>query len=131
MRGAGLAIVCALWAGTALAGDPVDGTWKTLPDDNGNFGYVVFAPCGPKLCGTLTKSFDKKGAPMKSPNIGKKIVWDMLDRGHGHYDSGKIWAPDRNKTYASVMDLKGDTLSVAGCIAFGLICRSQKWTRVK
>ena len=131
MRGAAVAIVLAFWAGAALAADPVDGTWKTLPDDNGNFGYVVFAPCGGRLCGTLTKSFDSKGAPMESPNIGRKIVWDMLDRGKGHYHSGKIWAPDRDKTYASVMDLKGDTLSVAGCILGGLICRSQKWTRVK
>ena len=130
MRGAAVAIVLAFWAGAALAGDPVEGTWKTLPDDNGDFGYVVFAPCGERLCGTLTKSFDSKGAPTASPNIGKKIVWDMLDRGKGHYDSGKIWAPDRDKTYASVMDLKGDTLSVAGCILGGLICRSQKWARV-
>lgn len=131
MRGVGLGLICALWAGAALAADPVQGTWKTLPDDNGNFGYVVITPCGEKLCGTLTESFDSTGKPMNSPNIGKKIVWDMLDRGKGHYDSGKIWAPDRDKTYSSTMSLKGDTLSVAGCILAGLICRSQNWTRVR
>ena len=47
------AAVLALWAGAALAGDPAEGIWKTLPDDNGNFGHVEIKPCGPAFCGTL------------------------------------------------------------------------------
>ena len=121
MRGAGLKIaglkiVGAVWLGAAVADDPVEGTWKALPDDNGN---TPFAPCGDRNC-----------APLKSPDFGKKIACDMVDRGKGHYGGGRIQTSDSNKTCASVMDLKGEALSVAGCIAFGPIRRSQSSPRV-
>lgn len=127
---AALAAMFALAAGAALA-DPVEGIWKTRPDDNGNFGYIEIKPCGAAFCGTLIQSFDGAGAVMASENVGKRIVWDMRAAGGGAYQDGQIWAPDRNKTYASNMVLNGDTLSVAGCVLGGLICRSQDWTRVK
>ncbi len=125
------AAVTLLAAGAAQA-DPADGLWKTKPDDNGHFGYIQMAPCGEKLCGTLVKSFDKDGKPMKSDNIGKQIVWDMVPEGDGRYDKGKVWAPDRDQTYSAHMVLAGDSLTVAGCILGGLICRNGgAWTRVK
>lgn len=127
-----IAVAALMAAGPALATDPVMGLWRTKPDDNGNFGYVRMAPCGAKICGVLVRSFDKAGKPMKSANIGRRIVWDMVDRGNGHYGGGKIWAPDRNKTYASKMKLSGNRLAVSGCILGGLICRSGgSWARVK
>jgi uncharacterized protein (DUF2147 family) len=130
MRHLLLAALALAIAAPALA-DPVDGTWKTFPDDNGDFGYIRIAPCGDKICGVLIKSFDKAGKPLASPNIGKKIVWDMVAKGGGAYGGGKIWSPDRDQTYASKMALKGDVLTVKGCALMGLVCRGQDWTRVK
>lgn len=120
-----------LWAGAALAGDPVEGVWKTKPDDNGNFGHIQIAPCGAAFCGTLIQSFDGSGAKMESENVGKQIVWDMVPSGDGYYDNGKVWAPDRDKTYNAHMTLSGTSLAVAGCVLGGLICRDLVWTRVK
>lgn len=115
-------------AGVAAA-DPVDGTWKTAPDDNGNFGHIQVGACGSKICGTLVKSFDSSGAEIQSDNIGKKIVWDMETQGDGHYSGGKVWSPDRDKTYKSKMTLNGNELSVEGCVF--LICRDGgTWSRV-
>jgi uncharacterized protein (DUF2147 family) len=114
-------------AGPAFA-DPAEGTWKTKPDDNGNFGNVIISPCGDKLCGVLVKSFNGSGKEYASDNIGKKIVWDMVPKGNGKY-AGMVWAPDRDKTYKSKMVLKGNKLSVKGCIVF--ICRGSDWTRVE
>lgn len=125
-----LAVVLALAAGAAMA-DPVEGMWQTKPDDNGNFGDVQIEVCGTALCGTLVQSFDGTGASMVSDNIGKQIVWDMVPDGGGSYAGGKIWAPDRDKTYGASMQLTGDTLSISGCILGGLICRAQDWSRVK
>ena len=119
-----------LWAGVALAADPAEGVWKTLPDDNGNFGHIQIAPCGAALCGTLIQSFDGAGAVMQSDNVGKQIVWDMIPAGAGAYQGGKVWAPDRDKTYNATMQLNGSTLAVSGCVLGGLICRASDWTRV-
>lgn len=113
----------------AAAADPVLGVWQTQPGDDGAFGQVTIAACGAALCGTLTQAFDAQGKPKDSANAGRKIVWDMTPEGGGAYGGGKIWAPDRDKTYNSKMALAGDRLTVSGCVMG--VCRNQVWTRVK
>ena len=125
-----IAAAMTLCAGGAFA-DPVEGLWKTKPDDNGNFGYVQIKPCGGAFCGTLVKAFDGAGKEISSPNVGKKIVWDMQPAGGGAYAKGKVWAPDRDKTYNSKMQMSGNTLAVSGCVLGGIICRASDWSRVK
>ena len=125
-----VALACVWGAGAAWAADPVEGVWKTQPDDNGHSGHIEVKPCGPAFCGTLVRAFDETGAEVDSPNIGKQIVWDMVAEGDGLYDSGMIWSPDRDKTYKSKMTLTGDGLAVEGCVLF--ICRDGgTWSRVK
>jgi uncharacterized protein (DUF2147 family) len=122
------AAVALLAAAPALA-DPLEGTWKTKPDDNGNYGHVQIAPCGPTFCGTLVKAFDTAGATVSSPNIGKRIVWDMQAQGDGAYGDGKIWSPDRDKTYSGKMKLSGNKVAVSGCV-LGMCRDGGTWTRV-
>lgn len=124
------AAVLAVFASPALAADPVEGIWQTKPDDNGNFGHVRIAPCGERLCGVLIRAFNGDGQPMESDNIGNRIVWDMAPEGGGTYGDGKVWSPDRDKTYNSKMELQGDRLAVSGCVLF--VCRDGgTWTRVE
>ncbi len=118
-----------LLAGMAHAADPVDGVWKTQPGDDGAFGYVTIGACGSKICGTLSNSFDPSGKEFDSAAKGKRIIWDMMADGGGAYSKGKIWAPDRDKTYNSKMSLSGNVLKVSGCVLG--ICRDQTWTRIK
>lgn len=122
-----LAAALALAAGAAWA-DPVAGTWKTQPDDNGNFGHVIIRTCGAEICGTLGQGYDAGGNKISSPNIGRQMIWAMKPQGDGNYGGGKIWAPDRDKTYTSRMSLSGNTLKVEGCVLG--ICRGQSWSRV-
>ncbi len=122
-------VLAALLAATPALADPVEGLWKTRPLDDGNYGYIEIAPCGDRICGILVKAFDSSGAERPSDNIGKKIVWDMVARGDGYYDSGKIWAPDRDKTYNSNMTMQGDSLAVKGCW-LGICRDGGTWTRV-
>lgn len=126
-----LAICAGLLAGPALAAEPVEGLWQTRPDDNGNVGHVQIAPCGAALCGTLIRSFGPDGKEIASPNIGRRIVWDMQPEGGGAYAGGKVWTPDRDKTYRSHIQLDGDRLTVKGCVLGGLACRGQDWTRAR
>lgn len=109
------------------AADPVLGMWKTQPDDNGNFGHVEIYTCEASICGVIRRAFDSAGNAVESENVGKRMIWDMQSRGDGTYREGRIWAPDRDRTYNSRMELSGNTLEVSGCV--GPICRAQTWTR--
>lgn len=117
-----------LSAGAAIA-DPVEGLWKTQPGDDGNYGHIKVSSCGAAICGVIQDGFDASGKSVGGENIGKRMLWDMKADGGGDYSGGKVWAPDRDKTYKSKMTLTGNKLKVSGCV-FG-ICRGQTWTRVK
>lgn len=126
-----LLIVAAALMAFALpaAADPVHGRWRTAPDDNGNTGIVTVVDCGNRICGTLTEAYDGRGQQMPSPNVGRRIIWDMEPRGNGQYRNGQVWAPDRDRIYSSRMELQGDRLAVSGCVL--VICRDAVWTRAR
>ena len=115
-------------AAPALA-DPLEGMWRTAQDDNGNSGLIQVAPCGEALCGTLVKSFDASGNDMASANIGRQIISQTVASGGGEY-RGKIYSPDRDKTYSSKLQLSGDRLSVSGCV-IGICRDGGTWTRAQ
>jgi len=129
MRIIAYAAALALVAGSAFA-DPVEGLWQTRKDDNGNFGHVEITPCGPAFCGVLVRAYNGEGKEIESPNVGKPIVWDMVPYANGLYDDGKIYSPDRDKTYNGDMTLAGDSLSVRGCV-LGICRDGGTWRRVK
>ena len=118
-----------LSAGAAFA-DPVEGTWKTEPGDSGGYLHVSVYGCGEAICGAIRKAFDAQGQSNDSyEHLNKRMLWDMQAEGGGQYGNGKIWAPDRGKTYNPKMSLNGNTLTVEGCVA--VFCRGQTWTRVQ
>ena len=128
MRLFAMTAAVAMLAAAPVLADPLEGTWKTKPDDNGNFGHVQIVPCGPALCGTLVEAFDGAGTKITSPNVGKRIVWDMVAQGDGAYGDGKIWSPDRDKTYSGKMKLTGNSVAVSGCV-LGICRDGGTWTR--
>ncbi|MBU3029345.1 DUF2147 domain-containing protein [Paracoccus marinaquae] len=117
-----------LLAATAAGADPIEGLWQTQPDE-GSFAHVTIAPCGGAFCGTISRTFKDK-AEYKSPNLGRQIVIDMAPKGGGSYE-GKVWRPANNKVYQGKASVSGNQLSLAGCVAGGLLCKSQTWVRVK
>jgi len=104
--------------------------WRLRHFDNGNFGHIKVSACGAKICGVLVKSFDSSGAPLESDNIGRKIIWGMVPKGDGFYNGGKVWAPDRDKTYSSKMTMTGNNLAIKGCV-FGICRNGGAWKRIK
>lgn len=127
MKKLALAGLFALTA-TMASADPLEGIWKTEVDD-GNYGHIKIAPCGAALCGIIYKSFNSTGE-FKSENQGKTLVIDMVPQGEGEYE-GSVWRPSNDKIYYGTISLNGDSLKLAGCVAGGLICSKQNWTRVK
>ena len=123
-----LGVACCLFWGGLASADPILGMWQTEADD-GAYAHVAMQPCGTAICGTIQKSF-KDGAAFASPNQGKTLVIDMAPQGGGAYE-GKVWRPSNNKIYLGKMMLNGDRLALRGCVAGGLICSKQTWSRVK
>ncbi|MBK4215334.1 DUF2147 domain-containing protein [Paracoccus caeni] len=115
-------------AGTAATADPIEGIWQTQPDE-GAFAYVNIAPCGGAFCGTITRTF-KDGAEFQSPNVGRQIVIDMAPQGGGEY-RGQVWRPANDKVYNGKASVAGDRMSLSGCVAGGLICKSQTWAKIQ
>ncbi|SLN20343.1 DUF2147 domain-containing protein [Pseudooctadecabacter jejudonensis] len=111
----------------AAAADPLEGMWRTAKDDNGNSGLIQVAPCGAALCGTLVQAFDANGNQMSSPNVGRQIISQTVAQGGGEY-RGKVYSPDRDRTYNSRLQLSGNTLSVNGCV-LGICRDGGTWTR--
>jgi uncharacterized protein (DUF2147 family) len=123
-----LVVLAALILGTtsAIANDAALGLWKSEPGETGGYIHVQITNCGEKLCGEIIDVVENDNDTI----IGEDIILNMKIRGDGYYYGGTIWAPDQDKTYRSNMTLSGDSLTVRGCVAF-VLCRSQKWTRIK
>ncbi|MHA6346526.1 DUF2147 domain-containing protein [Roseivivax sp. CAU 1761] len=116
-----------LMAGAAVA-DPVTGMWQTEPDD-GAYAHIEMLPCGDNICGRIARSFNAQGE-FTSPNQGEYIVRNMAPQGGGTYE-GRVWRPSNDKVYLGKMQLSGDRLKLSGCVAGGLLCSSQTWTRLR
>ena len=120
--------LAALTLAGAASADPILGTWKTQPDD-GSYAHIDMAQGGLAICGKIARTFNSSGE-YSSPNIGKTLVIDMVAKGDGYY-TGEVWRPSNDKIYTGKMDLKGNSLALRGCVAGGLICSKQTWTRVQ
>lgn len=112
---------------TAASADPIVGTWASEKNKDGASLHVKINSCGSAICGTVAKVL---GHPNKSPE-GRQMIWDMKPVGGGEYSGGRVWAPDRNKTYRGKLLLKGNTLTMSGCVMGGTVCRDSKFTRLK
>ena len=123
----GLAIVFACGMAVAAVAEPALGTWKTQVDD-GNYAHVVMSKCGANICGKIARTFNASGE-FASSIIGKTLVMDMVPQGGGAY-KGRVWRPSNDKVYIGKMVVSGDRLKLSGCVAGGLICAKQDWTRV-
>ncbi len=127
MKKFALAVALVFGVAGMAAADPIEGMWRTAPDDNGNTGLIDVTTCGDMFCGTLVKAFDSSGAEIASDNIGRQLIWDTVSDGDGGY-RGKVYSPDRDKTYTSRLVLTGDSLSVSGCV-IGICREGGVWSR--
>ena len=118
----------------------LSGVFETEPSEKtGGFLQVEFGPCVENpdlLCGTIKKAIRKDGSENKEyENLGKLIVWDMVNKGKGKFHKGRIWKPDENnddgsrKIFKSKMLFKDNVLKVEGCILF--FCKGQEWKKIQ
>ena len=97
----------------ALSAEPIEGTWKR-PTTGVLIKYS--AAGGNKFCGTVMTG------EYKGQSIG-------CMSGSGANYKGKVNKLDEGKTYSGKATVKGNTLSLAGCVMGGLICKSENLAR--
>lgn len=115
-------------AATTVSANPIEGVWQTQPDE-GAFAHVKIVPCGAGFCGKIARTF-RGSAEYKAETIGLQIVTDMVPQSAGNY-TGKVLRPADRKVYNGKVNLSGNEMKLSGCVAGGLICRSQTWVRIQ
>ncbi len=136
-------------SGTSAHAGPEDilGVWNT----EGKDGKIMIYKCGEKYCGKVIWSKDpnypsdsKEGMPgtpildhnnpnpklRETPIIGLRILYDFMFAGNNLWTDGKIYNPDKGKTYSGKMTLVSpNQLNLRGFVGISLIGRTTTWTR--
>ncbi len=112
IRSIALALAAGIaFSGTAIAAEPIVGTWKR---PNGTL--IRYAASGGQYCGTV----------MNGEYQGKSIG---CMNGSGANYKGKVNKLDEGKTYRGKATVNGNTLSLAGCVLGGMLCKSEDLVR--
>jgi uncharacterized protein (DUF2147 family) len=145
--GAGrIAVVLVATCGVALlaGAQPPSATGSWLADNG--LSHVEIAPCGDKLCGSVTwlkSPLGPNGQPLTDsqnpdpslrsrPLIGVQILQNLSadDSGPGQWEGGTIYDPASGKTYQCTITLQdANTLRVHGYVGSAMFGRTQIWTR--
>ena len=120
--GTTLATATLLAIGPAPAAADPSGTWLR---ENGA-ARVRMAKCGDAICGTITWLKDPANTKSK---VGQRVFFDMKPNGVNAW-AGKAFNPEDGQTYSGKITLSGSSMTTAGCVAGGWICRSVSWSRV-
>jgi uncharacterized protein (DUF2147 family) len=127
MLDAHLPILLAISAAHHSPGASLEGLWKNPIGS----AIIAVAPCGDALCGKVvwTSARGQREVAKTTPRVvGTTVLTDERPTAKGW--SGKLFIPDDNIHVSASLQLLDDrNLKLTGCAVFGLICRSQIWTR--
>lgn len=101
------------YVGHARSADPIVGNWLTYRGQT-----AAINPCGGgNFCVTL-----------KTGKYAGEQIGSMKNTGKAY--AGKVRDPANDKTYNGKATISGSNLMMKGCLFGGLICSTQKWTRM-
>lgn len=125
----------ALLASLVLAAAPasaqaLEGQWTNYKKNV----VVQVERCGSAYCGRVVQASAKakeKARKGGTPNlVGTQILSGLVPAGQGKF-RGKAFVPKRNiHATATVRQISDDVMQVQGCVLGGLLCDSERWTRV-
>ena len=130
------ALVAVPFLATPAAADdmraPVASEWR----NPSNSVQVRIDRCGgAKLCGTITWASPKAIADARRGGteqlVGTRLFRDLAPAGKGKWKC-KVLVPDIRQTFAGTLEFAdSNTMVGKGCVLFGIICKSQSWSRVR
>lgn len=111
IRAFALTAAITLAATAALAGEPIEGNWKTASGET-----AAIANCGGAFC-----------VKLKTGKHAGKTIGKMSGAGDSY--TGEITDPANDKTYSGSASIAGNALKMKGCV-LKILCKSQTWTRL-
>lgn len=129
---AAAAIFCMVsaFAGTADAQTQPTGVWRNPK----NSVHVRIQPCGRDMCGTVvwaSPRAQQRARQAGTPNLVGAQLFRQLQREGGSSWAGRVFVPDLRRTVPGRLRVRGpNAVEASGCVAGGLVCRTQTWTRV-
>jgi uncharacterized protein (DUF2147 family) len=109
------------------------GTWLSQTGDT----RVRISPCGGQMCGTIAW-VKSPGKDVHNPDpaqrgrdlVGIRMI-TMSPSGAEQW-KGTLYRYTDGQTFSGSMKMTGqNTMELSGCVAGGLICRSQTWSRAQ
>jgi uncharacterized protein (DUF2147 family) len=111
------------------------GSWKTIDDETGETKSIVkIYEVDGKLYGRVDKLLRRPGAlcdkcegeDYNKPIEGMVVVWGLSDSdGDGVWEGGKVFDPEKNKTYRCKIWMDGGDIKIRGYL--GPFFRTQVW----
>jgi len=112
----------------------IEGTWNRSDGKS----KIKISKCGSSFCSKIIwlkkprKDTKNEDASLRGRNlVGTTISKNLKPAGADKW-SGSIYSPKKGKTYKGFATLKGNKLSMKGCLSgAGILCQSAKFTRAK
>jgi len=123
-----LPVLIALTTAASPAAAPIEGYWKNPIGS----AVIAIAPCGSMRCGKVVWASERgqREVAKNTSSVVGMTVLTGLKPARGHW-TGSLYIPDDNIHVSARIELLGpQKLQLTGCGLFGLICRTQVWTRV-
>ncbi|WP_188053279.1 DUF2147 domain-containing protein [Sphingosinithalassobacter sp. CS137] len=112
------------------AGEVPEAVWSN-PDGS---VHIRSYSCDGKLCGRVTWANEEAKRDAREGGteslVGTNLFRNFTQQPSGAWE-GEVFVPDLGKRFSGTIRFEGDTLSAEGCAALGIICKSQRWTRVE
>lgn len=138
-----LSVIALVLSVSAFAGDPAEGYWYTIDDEDGKKASIVkLEEKDGKLVGTIVKIMEEENRDKlcqdcpdefkDQPIQGLQFMWDLEKKEAGKWRSGRILDPKSGSVYKSKLNVEegGKKLTVRGYIGVSWIGRSQTWEKV-
>lgn len=135
--------LCATMATFAQAaeGDKILGVWlsenkngkiQIYKAGNKYFGKLIWGKTMYEADGVTSRKDTKNSdASLRNRNLKDLVILTNMEYDDGEWEDGKVYDPEKGKTYSCTMKLNGNRLNLRGYVGVSLLGRTSVWTRVQ
>jgi uncharacterized protein (DUF2147 family) len=125
----------------AAEGDKILGVWlsenkngkiQIYKAGNKYFGKLIWGKTMYEADGVTSRKDTKNSdASLRNRNLKDLVILTDMEYDDGEWEDGKVYDPEKGKTYSCTMKLNGNQLNLRGYVGVSLLGRTSVWTRVQ